>query len=184
MREVGFLQVKVIKATDLLSTDLNGDLSSLYCTCNELPSTADVRHLQMHTQCNTSLIFCRKKRSILCTWAWEQQTANSYHLQNIESSVEQSLDIVTKQSFIVIEPTVLPSLFWCKWIQTYFHKKFRFVLYCNLQPDKGHPWSARADCLWWRWRQSSRLSGQSGHSITQCELGRIQWIYTISVFDS
>lgn len=88
MSDIGFLQVKVLKATDLLAADLNGSAS------------LEPAHLLWSAQSLTSrcLFFffsSREERSLLRAGARQRPAADPHRLQEPLPGVEQSLRSVS-----------------------------------------------------------------------------------------
>lgn len=88
LRDVGFLQVKVLKAVDLLAADLNGTSHiwteglSLFCCYIKKDRGSPVCVLVF------SVGFCRQERSLLCAGTGERQTADPHSLQEPPPRVE------------------------------------------------------------------------------------------------
>lgn len=51
------------------------------------------------------------------------------------------------------------------------------IMFLMLQPNKGHSWCDSVDSPRWKWRQSTKLFGESGHSITDCKFVYDQQIH-------
>ncbi len=96
LRDVGFLQVKVIKATDLLAADLNGT-SHIWI---KVPSLFKLHRGTPVWKCFEGFfVFCRQEWPILCVGTGERQTADTHCLQKPLPWVEQSLHYVSLTLF-------------------------------------------------------------------------------------
>lgn len=90
MDEVGFLQVKVIRANDLPATDLNSNFTKLWLSSDD---GAGVCLLKSPHVVN----ICREEQPFLLGGAGKQQASDSHRLQDPESGVEQSFYFVRSQ---------------------------------------------------------------------------------------
>lgn len=87
MDEVGFLQVKVIRANDLPATDLNSNFTKLWLSSDDGEGVCLLKSPRVvHT--------CREKQPFLLGGAGKQQAPDSHRLQDPESGVEQSFYFV------------------------------------------------------------------------------------------
>lgn len=163
LHDVGFLQVKVIKATDLLAADLNGtshiwiQVPSLFklhrgtpvwkcfegfflCSAGKSDPFCVLElgndRLQTHT-IYKSLYPEWNKVFTMSVWLSSSFAHSTLYYQNNLGHTEMHVGCILRS----ISPPCL-----------------------SLQPCQRHSWCSDCDYLWWGWRQGARLPGKSCHS--------------------
>lgn len=178
--DVGFLQVKVIKATDLMAADLNGRLFAFHL------SALAVWWTPVWKFC--CVLQARVIPSVCWSWGmtdcWPTQSIRASTQSGIKSSRCQFVSFFLFHIFIYAEACFM--LFDNKLVQTAMFMGWFVVNMSSsclsLQPCPRHSWCPGGERLWWGWRQGARLPWKTCHSsalgthcLTEChaENGRI-----------